>query len=1024
MLKLLVETALRRRSLVLIAAIALLLLGLRAAKETPLDVFPEFSRPLIEVQTEAPGLSTPEVEALVTVPLEAALAGIPDLETQRSKSVLGLSSVVLLLREGADPFRSRQLVQERLAVEASRLPAAARAPVILPPLSSLSRVMKIGVRSDRLSRIELSEIVRFTIRPKLLAVAGVANVSVWGQRDRQLQVLIEPERLRAHDLTLDVVASAVADATAADSGGFLDTPHQRLALRHAAIAEQPAALGQHLITLRGGAPLRLGDVAEIREGHAPPIGDAIINGGPGLLLIVEKQPGANTLLVTRAVEAALSGLRPALSGIEIDPSIFRPAEFIDQSLRNLRSALLLGCVLVIGVLLVFLRDLRAALVSMVAIPLSLTAAVVVLWLRGGTLNTLFLAGLVIALGEVVDDAVIDVENIRRRLRLRPQNESESESENGPILPVVLAASLEVRSAVVYATLIVSLVFLPVLLLDGLAGTFFRPLAQAYVLAVLASLGVALTVTPALSLLLLPSAMRTQRPEPMQGARHLYRRILARVIKRPRLLLGSLLVTSLLAVGGLSFLGDELLPSFKETDFLMHWIERPGASVEASRRSTERISRELLAIPGVKSFGAHIGRAEVGDEVVGPNFTEHWIHIDPRADYPTTVRRIEQVVAGYPGVWSDVLTYLKERIKEVLSGSSAAVVVRLYGPELDGLRRQAGAVAAALGEIRGVSDLKVEPQIFVPQLEVRLRPERAALHGVSAGQVRRTVRTFLSGRRVGEVYPQQRSVEVVLWSPESARADRTALARLLIDTPRGERVELGAIADLIVVPAPSEIKREGGSRRLDVTCNVRGRDLGSVARDIERKVAGLPFPSGYYPEILGEYTAQRRSRNQMLGLSLFSLLGIFGLLYLDFRSLRHALLLFLTLPCALIGGVLGALLGGGVLSLGSLVGFISVLGIAARNGILILSHYRHLQDEEGIPFGTELILRGAEERLVPVLMTALCAGLALVPIVLRGNVPGYEIEHPMAVVIVGGLLSSTVLTLFILPALYGAYGARR
>lgn len=1018
MLKLLVETALRRRSLVLIAAIALLLLGLRAVKETPLDVFPEFSHPLIEVQTEAPGLSTPEVEALVTVPLEAALAGIPGLETQRSKSVLGLSSVVLLLREGTDPLRSRQLVQERLAIEATRLPAAARAPVILPPLSSLSRVMKIGVRSDKLSQLDLSEIVRFTIRPKLLAVAGVANVSVWGQRDRQLQVLIEPERLRAHDLTLEAMAGAVADATAADSGGFLDTPHQRLALRHTAIADHPAALGQHLITLRGGAPLRLGDVAEIREGHAPPIGDAIINGGPGLLLIIEKQPGANTLAVTRAVEAALDALRPALAGIEIDPSIFRPAEFIDQSLRNLRSALLFGCVLVVGVLLVFLRDLRAALISLVAIPLSLTTALVVLWLRGGTLNTLFLAGLVIALGEVVDDAVIDVENIRRRLRLQP------EGERGPPFKVVLAASLEVRSAVVYATLIVSLVFLPVLLLDGLAGTFFRPLAQAYVLSVLASLGVALTVTPALSLLLLPAAARAQRPEPMQGARRLYRRLLTRVVERPRLLLGSLLIASLLALGMLHFLGDELLPSFKETNFLMHWIERPGASVEASRRSTERISRELLAIPGVTSFGAHIGRAVAGDEVVGPNFTEHWIRIDPRADYGATVRRIEQVVAGYPGVWSDVLTYLKERIKEVLSGSSAAVVVRLYGPELDGLRQQAGAVAAALREVHGVADLKIEPQLMVPQLEVRLRPERAALHGVSAGQVRRAVRTFLSGRRVGEVYPRQRSVEVVLWSPESARADRTALARLLIDTPHGDRVELGAIADLVMVPAPNEIKREGGSRRLDVTCNVRGRDLGSVARDIERKVAGLSFPNGYYPELLGEYAAQRRSRSQMLGLSLFSLLGIFGLLYLDFRSLRHALLLFATLPCALLGGVLGAFLGGGVLSLGSLVGFVSVLGIAARNGILILSHYRHLQDEEGLPVGTELILRGAEERLVPVLMTALCAGLALVPIVLRGNVPGYEIEHPMAVVIVGGLLSSTVLTLFILPALYGAYGARR
>ncbi|MFO0579745.1 MAG: efflux RND transporter permease subunit [Polyangia bacterium] len=1020
MLKLLVEAALRRRSLVLLAAVLLLLLGLRAAQQTPLDVFPEFARPLIEVQTEAPGLSTPEVEALVTVPLEAALAGVPGLETLRSKSVLGLSSVVLLLREGTDLLRTRQLVQERLAVESSRLPAAARPPVILPSLSSLSRVMKIGVRAAALSPIELSEIVRFTLRPKLLTVPGVANVAVWGLRDRQLQVLVSPERLRAHDLTLETIASAVAEATSSETGGFLDTPHQRLAVRHAAAAEEPAALGEQLVALRGGAPLRLGEVAEIRTGHAPPVGEAIINGGPGLLLIVEKQPDANTLAVTRGVEAALDTLRPALTGIEIDPSIFRPAEFIERSLLNLRSALILGCALVVLVLILFLRDGRAALISLAAIPLSLTAALVALWLRGGTLNTLFLAGLVIALGEVVDDAVIDVENIRRRLRLR------AVTEQAAALPVVLAASLEVRSAVVYATLIVSLVFVPVLWLDGLAGAFFRPLAQAYLFSVLASLAVALTVTPALSLLLLPKAAGTEPRDPrlLPPLRRAYRRVLLRIVERPRCALVLLIGTSLIALAVLPLLGEELLPSFKETNFLMHWIERPGASIEASRRSTERISRELLQIPGVTSFGAHIGRAEVGDEVVGPNFTEHWIRIDPRVDYAGTVRRVEQVVAGYPGVWSDVLTYLKERIKEVLTGASAAVVVRLYGPELDGLRAQASTVGAALATIPGVADLKIEPQITVPQLEVRLRPERGALYALTAAQVRRAVRTLVAGRRVGEVYPGQRSVEVVLWSPESVRTDLTALARLLLDTPTGERVELGDVADLRVVPAPGEIKREAGSRRLDVTCNVRGRDLGSVAREIEKKVRGLPFPPGYYPEILGEYAAQQRARRQFLGLCLLSLAGIFGLLYLDLRSVRHALLLFATLPCALIGGVGGALLGGGVLSLGSLVGFVSVLGIAARNGILILSHYRHLQDEEGEPFGPALIVRGAEERLVPVLMTALCAGLALLPIALRGNVPGHEIEHPMAVVILGGLLSSTALTLLILPALYGAYGARR
>lgn len=1028
MLSFLIMTALHRRVWVMLATVVLLALGFRTARDIPLDVFPEFARPLVEVQTEAPGLSTPEVEALITVPIEAALSGVPDLETQRSKSVLGLSSVVLLFREGTDLLRARQLVQERLAIEAGRLPAVARPPVILPMLSSMSRALKIGITSNKLSRIELSDLVRFTVRPRLLAIAGVANVSVWGQRDRQLQVLVEPDRLHAHGLTLDAVQSAVTDATTITAGGFLDTEHQRIALRHAAIADSPASLAEQPLPLQNGPPLRLGDVATVREGHAPPIGDAII-GSPrgsqgGLLLIVEKQPTANTLEVTQRVESALAQLRPALRDVDIDPSIFRPAGFIEQSLHNLRIAIALGCILVVIVLMFFLRDLRAALISLIAIPLSLTAAVVLLWLRGGTLNTMFLAGLVIALGEVVDDAVIDVENIRRRLRAARSEAIEGGASSA--LSIVLGASLEVRSAVVFSTLIVCLVCLPVLLLDGLAGAFFRPLALAYILAVLASLVVALTITPALCLWLLPQGQSPQRehtaePAPIARLRRAYLALLPRVIAHPRRVVILLVTSTALAGLAIPFVREEFLPSFQENNFLMHWIERPGTSVEASRRSTEQISRELLRIPGVQSFGAHIGRAEVGDEVVGPNFTEHWVSIDPRADHAATVRRIEAVLATYPGVFADVLTYLKERVKEVLSGTSSAIVVRIYGPDLDGLRAQARALAAELATVSGIADLKVEPQTNVPQIEVRLRPERAALYGLNAGPVRRVIRTFVAGQRIGEVYPHDRSVDVVLWTPPSARTDLSALQRLRLQTPSGEVVELGSVADLRVVPAPNEIKRESGSRRLDVTCNVRHRALSAVAHDIEARVASHVFPHGYYPQILGEYAAQRRSRNQLALSSLLALAGIFVVLYLDFRSVRTSMVLFATLPVALVGGLCGALLAGGVLSLGSLVGFVSVLGIAARNGIMLLSHYRHLRSQEGEQWGPALILRGASERLVPILMTALCAGLALVPIVLRGNAPGYEIEFPMATVILGGLLSSTALNLLFVPALYYAYG---
>ncbi|HNN93592.1 MAG TPA: efflux RND transporter permease subunit [Pseudomonadota bacterium] len=1023
MLKKLVEASLRFRVLVLAAAVVLLLLGVRAAQQTPIDVFPEFARPMVEIQTEAPGLSTEEVESLITQPIEMVLAGLPELETLRSKSVLGLSSVVLLLREDADVMPARQMVQERLAVAASRLPAVARPPVMMPPLSSTSRALKIGVWSRKLSQMELSELVRWTIRPRLMAVPGVANVTIWGLRDRQLQVWVDSDKLRAHDLTLDAVMRATADAAAVSAGGFLDTANQRMAVRHLSSLQTPADLAAAVVTSRGGAALRIGDVAQVVVGHAPPIGDAVINGGPGLLLIVEKQPTGNTLSLTREVEAALALLRPGLADVEIDSTIFRPAGFIEKSLQNLRSALCIGCVLVVLILLFFLRDLRTAAISLTAIPLSLVGALVVLWLRGGTLNTLFLAGLVIAVGEVVDDAIIDVENIRRRLRQSPEQ---------PPLRVVLAASLEVRSAVVYASLIVSLVFLPVFFMGGLGGAFFRPLALAYVLSILASLGVALTVTPAMALWLLPRGIvrdgdgnESQRePAHLMALRRMYRRLLTGLLVRPRLAVLILVGSTLLAVGTLPLLGDEFLPDFKETDFLMHWVEKPGASIEASRRSTLRISQELLAIPGVRNFGSHIGRAEIADEVVGPHFTEHWISIAPQADYTRTLARIHEVVAGYPGLFRDVLTYLKERIKDVLSGTSAAIVVRIYGPDLSTLRQQAQQVAGELKQISGVVDLKVEPQVDVPQVEVRLRPAQAALHGVTAGQLRRAVSTLVSGQKVGEIYERQGVQDVVVWSPPTARADLSALRHLLIDTPHGTPVPLGDVADVAIHPAASDIKREGGSRRIDVSCNVRGRDLGSVAEAVEQKVRSLSFPTGYHPEFLGEFAAHKAARKQMLLLSVVALLGIFGLLYLDFRSLRLVLLLIGTLPSSLIGGVVGALLSGGVLSLGSIVGFVSVFGIASRNGIMILSHYRHLENEEGVPPGPHLVLRGAEERLIPVLMTALCAGLSLLPIVVRGALPGYEIEHPMAVVIIGGLLSSTSLNLLLMPVLYSAYGRPR
>jgi len=1012
----LVSVSLRNRYVVVALAIVMVVAAWRTLRTTPLDVFPEFAPPIVEIQTEAPGLSTSEVESLITVPLEAALTGIPGLTTVRSKSVLGLSSVVLVLQHGSEVMAARQIVQERVTRAAAQLPAVARPPVMLSPLSSLSRVMKIGVTSQKLSQIELTTLAKWTMRPRMMAVSGVANVAIWGQRDRQLQVLVDPERLRASGVSIDQVISGAGDGVSLQPGGFLDTPNQRFPVTHAPAVRSIKDLESIVVSSRNGAALRIGDVATVVEGSPPPIGDAVINGGAGLLLIVEKQLGANTLQVTQDVERVLADLKPALQDVNVDPTIFRPATFIEMSLTNLNRALLLGCVLVIVVLLVFLADWRTALISSVAIPLSLLAAGLLLHYRGGTLDTMVLAGLVIALGEVVDDAIIDVENIVRRLRLNREL-----AKPRPAIAVVFDASIEVRSAVLYGSMIVMLVFLPVFMLQGLAGAFFRPLALAYVLAIFASLAVALTVTPALSLLLLRNRDTRDHTKLVHFIRDRYRRALPTFVDRPRTAMGVLALMFVLTAAVVPFLGEEFLPNFREYDFLMHWVEKPGTSLPAMRRITESVSKELMAVPGVRNFGSHIGRAEVADEVVGANFTELWISLDPNVDYDATVAKVQTIVDGYPGLQRDLLTYLRERIKEVLTGASATIVVRVYGPELARLQAQAQAVSKALADVAGVVDLKVQAQTLVPQIEVRFRPEKGAMLGLTPGTVRRTAATLVQGTKVGEFYEDQKLFDVVVWGAPEVRKNIEAIGALQLPVAGGSTVPLSSVADVLVTPVPNEITREHGSRRIDVTCNVRGRDLGAVARDVQARLAGVAFDRGYYAEVLGEYAERQASTNRLFLVAAVSLAGIIMILMVDFGSIRLATLVFITLPFALVGAIIAAFATGGVLSLGSLVGLVTVVGIAARNGIMLVSHYRHLETQEGMTFGRDLVIRGAEERVAPILMTALATGLALVPIVLGGTKAGYEIEHPLAVVILGGLVTSTLLNLFIVPALYLRFG---
>lgn len=1022
MLGRLVHFALAQRVLVLALAALLVVLGVRAGRDVPLDVFPEFAPPMVEIQTEAPGLSTEEVESLVTVPIETAVNGVPGLMTLRSKSVLGLSSVQILFERGSDVVRARQMVGERIAQVQPRLPLAARQPVLMPPLSSTSRAMKVGLSSTKLDQMQLSELVRWTIRPRLMAVPGVANVAVWGQRDRQLQVLVDPDRLRASGVTLADVRAAAGDAVLVGGGGFVDTPNQRLAVQQTGTVQTAADLGRAIVKQAGEAPVRIGDVARVVDGFNAPIGNAIIDDGPGIMLIVEKQPTANTLELTRAVEAAFAELKPGLKDVKVDTTIFRPATFIERSIDNLTRALMIGCALVAAVLFLFTRDWRQATISLVAIPLSLLGAGLMLLWSGATINVMIIAGLVIALGEVVDDAIIDVENMARRLRLNRES-----ADPRPAFAVVLAASLEVRSAVVFASLIVMLVFVPIFFLGGVAGTFFQPLAIAYVLAIGMSLLVALTVTPAMCLLLLPNAPLTEERDTrfVAGLKRRYVGFLPRVVGRPALAVGIVAGGLLLAGVGYATFKDQFLPDFRETDFLMHFVEKPGTSIEAMDRITIRASKELRSIPGVRNFGAHIGRAEQADEVVGPNFTELWISLDESADYDASVKRIKEVVEGYPGLYRDVLTYLRERIKEVLTGAGATIVVRIYGPDQTELRAAGARVRDAIGGIQGVSDLKLESQVLVPQIRIRPRAGELARLGLTAGEVRRQAQVLVAQAKVGEIYRDQRAFDVAVWGEPAVRNSVHALRDLMIQAPvTGAPVRLGDIADIEIAPAPNEVKRENGQRRLDVTMNVAGTDLGTVAQAVDAAVAKVPFATGYHPQVLGEYAALKESRSRLWGIGALCLVGILLLVWMEFRSRRITALVAVSLPFALVGGVVAVALTGGVLSLGSLVGFVTVIGIAARNGIMLLSHYQHLERHEGMTFGRDLVLRGAEERLVPILMTAACAGLALVPLIVAGNAPGHEIEHPMAIVILGGLISSTALNLLLLPALYARYGEQR
>lgn len=1034
MIRSIVGTSLKFRYIVLAIAAVMMVFGIAQVPSMPVDAFPEFAPPRVEIQTPSLGLSADEVESFVTVPLEQAFNGVDGLDLMRSKSIPDLSSIELLFKPGTNELHARQLVQERLATVVNTLPTWAAPPVIMPPVSTTGRVLKIGVSSKSVSLMDMSMIAYWTIRARLLRVPGVANVAIWGERIRIPQVQVDPERMRTNGVSLDDVMEVTADAldvgilyfsngAVIGTGGFIETPNQRVSIHPVTSIRSAADLAQipiHDKKKSDGTPLRLGDVADVVENTWPLFGDAVVNDGAGLMLVVEKFPWANTLDVTKGVESALDELRPGLPGIDMDSTIFRPADFIQVALDNLTRALLIGCILVMVVLAAFLFEWRTAVISLVAIPLSLMAGALVLYLRGGTINTMILAGFVIAIGVVVDDAIIDVENIVRRLR-----QYRKEGSTKSTASIVLEASLEVRQAIIHATLIDAVVLIPIFFIGGLSGAFFQPLAVSYGLAVLASMFVALTVTPVMCLLLLRNAPIEHHEQPLVvWLQQRYERVLSPIIRHPRPVFIATAVVMAVGFGVFPLLGESLFPHFKERDFLMHFITKPGTSVIEEERIVTKVSKDLRSIPGVRNFGSHIGQALLADEINGVNFGEMWISVDPSVDYDKTVAAIEKVVTSYPGLFHNVENYLNERIDEVLSGSSQTFSVRIYGPDLKGIHDKADEVEQALKGIPGIVDLNVQLQSQVPQVQVEVRLADAQRYGLKPGDVRRASGTLLAGEEVGDLFRDGKAYDVNVFSTPATRSSLSSIRDLPIDTPDGGQVRLGDVADVVIRPAQSVIYRENASRRIDVGAEVTGRDLGAVMAEVNSRLAQIKFPLGYRAVVLGEYAERQAATNRLFLFAIAAAFGVFLILWESFGNGRLAILGFLTLPSALVGGLLAAYFTGDVISLGSLVGFLTVFGIAARNKIMLINHYQHLERFEGETFGPELALRGARERLSPILMTALATGLALVPLVVTGDIPGHEIEYPMAIVILGGLVTSTLLNLFVVPSLYLRFGKAR
>lgn len=1026
MLKPVIEFSVRLRGVIFVLACVVLAYGIHAFRESRLDVFPEFTPPLVTIQTEAPGLSSAQVEQLVTQRVENVLGGAIGLQSMRSQSIQGVSVITLIFSDATDIHRARQTVAEQLASVAGALPAGVAAPKMTPLSSSSTLVLGIGLTSTSRSLMELRTFADWVVKPRLLGSQGVSDISTYGGEIRQYQVQVDPEKLVRLGLSFQDVVNAAQRATGIRGAGVLDTPNQRLVLNtigQTATAEQ---LGQVALRQKNGSLVRLADVAKVVVGQEVPVSGASIQGVPGVVLMVSNQYGSDVVSVTRNVENALAELRPELEarGIELHPRLFRPADFIMASTGHLRTALAVGGALVVIVLFLFLVNVRTVFISLIAIPLSLLAAIIVLHRFGVPLNIMTLGGLAIALGEVVDDAIIDVENIYRRLR-----ENRRLPDPRPAMEVVIDASTEVRSAVVYATFTVAAIFLPVLTLSGVAGKLFAPLGIAYILAIMASLLVALTLTPALCYTLLARRIEDhEEPRLVRWLRGRYTGVLHQVEQHWTLALlvfGGFLVAALIA---LPFFSRQYLPELREGHFIVHMQAVPGTSIQESMRIGERVSQAVLQVPGVRSVAQRVGRAARGVDVFGPQYSEFEIDLKPGLGAEAqeeAMAGMRKKLVNFPGLVFTAETFLTERVQETISGYTAPVIVNIFGPSLDVLDSLGGQIARMLNAVPGASGVTLQAPPALPELSIRLRQDQLTRWGLAPLDVMETIQAAYQGAEVAQVYEANAIVNVAVLLGEASRHSPSRIGELPLRTADGAVIPLNRLADIRQTDGRYLILRSGGQRLQTVTAQVNGTSAAQVTDDARKRLAAqIRLPEGYRVVFSGEAEAQAHAQRDLIVNFAIAAVVICVLVFLALRNARGLLLVMGNLPFALVGGILTVLATGGVMSLGSMVGFVTLFGISLRNSIMLISHYQHLVQQEGHPWNRETASLGAAQRLAPILMTALVTGLALLPLALQSGEPGNEVEGPMAVVILGGLFTSTLLNLLVLPALalrFGKFG---